>query len=423
MTATTTKTLEATLAPPTAHKERKLCDLLDTYRAGLHEAFEAGCETMSATSDVVTPYDLPYQAKAALCNYVPQLHGTYDAEELDDDHPVRLTNQAAEFDHSPERDYEFTWWVPQPGRGTNFWIPLRINPEQDGLWHDLVHGDASAGQLRLQRNRTSWTLHVTVEFPVEEPNYEPTDDDVTPVGFDIGEAHLLAGCACEQGTPTDPLLINGGRARHLRKEMHTTLKRLQERDTAEWRIDERFDHYQNALTDIIEKASRQAIEYAERFDKPVVVLEDLSYIRDDLDYGEWMNRRLHAWAFARLQERIEDKAREAGLPVEYIRPEYTSQTCNECGHVGYRNGDEFRCQNDECWVSEYHADINAAINIADRHDPWGESLPLKLAGDDISRDGSACDSIPRNLRFLVCERDASRLVNAATPPSRAYHGR
>jgi putative transposase len=392
MAATTTKTLEATLAPPTAHKERKLCDLLDTYRAGLHEAFESGCETMSATSDVVTPYDLPYQAKAALCNYVPQLHGTYDAQELGDDHPVRLTNQAAEFDHSAARDYEFTWWAPQPGRGTNFWIPLRINPEQDGLWHDLVDGDASAGQLRLQRHRTSWTLHVTVEFPVEEPDYEPTNEDVTPVGFDIGEAHLLAGCACEQGTPTDPLLINGGRARQLRKEMYTTLKRLQERDAAQWRIDERFDHYQNALTDIIEKASRQAIEYACRFEKPVIVLEDLSDIRDDLDYGEWMNRRLHAWAFARLQQRIKDKAREAGIPVKYIRPEYTSQTCHECGHIGHRDGDEFRCQNEECWVSEYHADINAAVNIANRHDPWGESLPVKPAGDDISRDRSACDS-------------------------------
>ena len=392
MTATTTKTLEATLAPPTAHKERKLCDLLDTYRAGLHEAFEAGCETMTATSDVVTPYDLPYQAKAALCNYVPQLHGTYDAQELDDEHPVRLTTQAAEFDRSPERDYEFTWWVPQPGRGTNFWIPLRINPAQEELWHDLVDGEASAGQLRLQRHRTSWTLHVTVEFPVEEPNYEPTDDDVTPVGFDVGEAHLLTGCAREQGTPTNPLLINGGRARHLRKEMHTTLKRLQERDAAEWRINERFDHYQNALTDIIEKASRQAIKYAFRFEKPVVVLEDLSHIREDLDYGEWMNRRLHAWAFARLQGRIEDKAREAGIPVEYVEPAYTSQTCHECGHIGYRDGDEFRCQNDECWVSEYHADINAAVKMADRLNPWGESLPLKLAGDDISRDGSACDS-------------------------------
>ena len=295
MTATTTKTLEATLAPPTAHKERKLCDLLDTYREGLHEAFDAGCDTMSATSDVVTPYDLPYQAKAALCNYVPQLHDTYNAQELDDDHPVRLTNQAAEFDHSAARDYAFTWWAPQPGRGTNFWIPLRINPAQEDLWHNLLHGDASAGQLRLQQHRTSWTLHVTVE-------------------------------------------------------------------------------------------------YAHQFEKPVLVLEDLSYIRDDLDYGEWMNRRLHAWAFARLQQRIEDKAREAGLPVSYIWPEYTSQTCHECGHIGYRNGDEFRCTNDECWVSEYHADINAAVNIADRHDPWGESLPLKPAGDDISRDGSACDS-------------------------------
>ena len=394
MTATTTKTLEATFAPPTAHKERKLCDLLDTYRAGLHEAFEAGCETMTATSDVVTPYDLPYQAKAALCNYVPQLHDTYNAQELDDKHPVRLTNQAAEFDHSAERDYEFTWWVPQPGRGTNFWIPLRISPAQEGLWHNLVNdeSEASAGQLRLQRHRTSWTLHVTVEFPVEQPDYEPTDEDVTPVGFDIGEAHLLAGCACEQETPTDPLLINGGRARHLRKEMFTTLKRLQKRDAAEWRIDERFDHYQNALTDIIEKASRQAVEYACGFEKPVVVLEDLSDIREDLDYGEWMNRRLHAWAFARLQGRITDKAHEAGIPVAYVEPAHTSQTCHECNHVGYRNGDEFRCTNDECWVTEYHADINAAVNIADRHDPWGESLPLKPVGDDIPRDGSACDS-------------------------------
>ena len=124
----------------------------------------------------------------------------------------------------------------------------------------------------------------------------------------------------------------------------------------------------------------------------MIVLEDLADIREDLDYGEWMNRRLHAWAFARLQGRTEDKAREAGIPVEYVHPEYTSQTCHACQHIGYRNGDEFQCTNDECWVTEYHADINAAVNIADRLDPWGESLPVKAADDDISRDGSACDS-------------------------------
>ena len=31
-----------------------------------------------------------------------------------------------------------------------------------------------------------------------------------------------------------------------------------------------------------------------------------------------MNRRLHSWAFARLQGRIEDKATEAGIPVEIL---------------------------------------------------------------------------------------------------------
>ncbi|MFC7078250.1 transposase [Haloarcula halophila] len=387
--ATATKTLQATLAPPTAHKERKLQETLSGYREALHDAFDSGCGTKNAVNEVVTPYDLSSYAKDALKNYVPEL--VDDTDELADDHPVRFTERGFSLDHQPENAIE--WYVKLPHHEDyHLWFPVRINPAQADLWHDLLDESAEVGEFCLQRHRTSWELHVTVDYEVQEPDYDSTDDDVTPVGFDIGEAHLLAGCACENGSPSNPLLVNGGRARHLRKEIFTTLTRLQERDAAQWRIDERFDHYQNALTDIIEKASRRAIEYACRFEKPVVVLEDLSYIREDLDYGEWMNRRLHAWAFARLQGRIEDKARAAGIPVEYVWPEYTSQTCHACQHVGYRNGDEFRCTNDECWVSEYHADINAAVNIADRHDPWGESLPLKPAGNDISRDGSACDS-------------------------------
>ncbi len=133
---------------------------------------------------------------------------------------------------------------------------------------------------------------------------------MTHIGLDIGETALITGCALKDGSPTGPFVCDGSRAKHLRKEMHTTLKRLQERDAAEWRIDERFDHYQNALTDIVEKASRRAVEYARRFEKPVLVMENLTYIREELDYGSYMNRRLHAWAFARLQNRVEDKARE-----------------------------------------------------------------------------------------------------------------
>ena len=388
---TATKTLEATLAPPTGHKECRLQRTVATYRRALEDAFESGVDTQSAVNDVVTPYTLTSYAKDALKSYVPKLRDTYNALELADDHPVRFTNRGFCIDHSEDRRREFCWRVPQAGRGNAFWIPLRINPEQRDLWRDLFDGELSVGEFRLQRNRTNWVLHVTVEYeiePVEMP------DDPTAVGFDIGESKLLMGCALtEQGTPKEPFLFDGSRARHLRKEMHTTLKRLQERDCAEWRCDERFDYYQNALTDIVEKASRQAVEYAQQFADPVIVLEDLSYIRENLDYGKYMNRRLHGWAFARLTHRIEDKAADAGIPVRFVNPAYTSQTCHACGHIGRRGSQaEFRCTNDECWVSEYQADINAAANIAGRLDPWGESLPWKPAGDDSPQDGSGCDT-------------------------------
>jgi putative transposase len=390
VTATATKTLEATLAPPTAHKERRLQRTVATYRRALSESFESGADTQTAVNDAVTDYNLTSYAKDALKNYVPQLRRTYNASELDDDHPVRFTNRGFRIDHSEEREHEFCWRVPQAGRGNAFWIPLRINPAQRELWNNLLDGDVSVGEFRLQDHRTSWVFHVTVEYEVAEPE-EP--EGPTAVGFDIGESKLLTGCACRDGAPTQPYIYDGGRARHLRKEMHTTLKRLQERDASEWRVDERFNQYQNALTDIVEKASREAIEYAQQFEDPIIVLEDLSYIREYLDYGKWMNRRLHNWAFARLTERIEDKALEAGIPVRKVNPAYTSQTCHACGHLGSRRSQaEFQCTNGECWVTEYQADINAAANIAGRLNPWGESLPWKSAGNDSPRDGSTLDS-------------------------------
>lgn len=123
------RTVVATLVEPTAHKERKLRRLQSAYREALKAAVKAGATTMTAVNDIVTPYDLPYQAKDALKRHVPQLleDGTPD---LNAAQPVQFTSRAATFDHSMERTHEFCWEVPQPGRGTNFWVPLAINPAQ-----------------------------------------------------------------------------------------------------------------------------------------------------------------------------------------------------------------------------------------------------------------------------------------------------
>lgn len=133
MSATATKTLEATLAPPTAHKERRLQRTVATYRRALEDAFESGADTQTAVNDIVTDYTLTSYAKDALKSYVPQLRDAYNALNVDDDHPVRFTNRGWQLDHSEEREYQFCWRVPQAGRGNAFWIPLRINPAQQDL--------------------------------------------------------------------------------------------------------------------------------------------------------------------------------------------------------------------------------------------------------------------------------------------------
>ena len=385
------KTLQATFVRPTAHKESKLIELCEIYREALHEAFDAGASTLSAVGEIVVPYDLPYQAKAAVCTFVRQLRQVDHAKELGDGQPVRFSNQAATFDHSSERTHGFTWWVPQPGWGTNFWIPLRINPAQETYWHDLVNEDADPGPIILRQRGATWELLVTVKYDVDEPK---GDGEITYVGLDIGETALVTGCALTRGSPTAPFVCDGGRAKQLRKEMFTTLKRLQERDAAAWRINERFTYFQNTLTNIVEKASRRAVEYATQYHNPVIVMEELSYIRERLDYSRYMNRRLHSWAFARLQGRIEEKAADAGIVIKYVNPAYTSQVCHACRHMGRRDSQAvFRCPNEACHISTFQADINAAANIARRANPWGESVPLDQAGrNDSPQDGRGCDT-------------------------------
>lgn len=125
----------------------------------------------------------------------------------------------------------------------------------------------------------------------------------------------------------------------------------------------------------------------------MIVLEILESLQDDLDVGPYLRRRLQAWAFNRLQTRLADKAVDAGIPVRYVNPAYTSQICHACGQLGTRPEQaEFRCPNDDCWLSVYQADINAAANIAGRLDPWGESCPWNPDSDDTPRSGRTRDS-------------------------------
>lgn len=94
-----------------------------------------------------------------------------------------------------------------------------------------------------------------------------------------------------------------------------------------------------------------------------IALEDLKGIRKGIKARKSGRARLHNWGFHQLKSFIGYKAKRFGIPVIFVDPKYTSQTCPECGFVSRKNRpgrDIFRCCS--CGFSQ-PADNVAALNI------------------------------------------------------------
>ena len=77
-------------------------------------------------------------------------------------------------------------------------------------------------------------------------------------------------------------------------------------------------------------------------------------------HSKKLKRRLNSWSFRKLQDFIEYKAKWEGIPVIYVSPKDTSQTCPICGYKEKPNGQLFNCS--KCgWKMDRH--LNASINM------------------------------------------------------------
>ncbi|WP_292392204.1 transposase [Methanoculleus sp. UBA303] len=66
-------------------------------------------------------------------------------------------------------------------------------------------------------------------------------------------------------------------------------------------------------------------------------------------------------SFQHLQNLVQDRAHDAGVPVVLVDPAFTSLCCSRCGEPGIRRRKQFLCPH--CGYAG-HADANAAFNIA-----------------------------------------------------------
>ena len=211
----------------------------------------------------------------------------------------------------------------------------------------------SFGEADLCLIKDEWYLFVSVNL--EDPPIEITNNFL---GVDLGIVNIA--------TDSDGHVQSGEAITRVRKRFSSLRQRLQKRGTKNSRrhLVRLKKKEQNFVKTINHTVSKRIVGKAKDTCRSIA-LEDLRGI------GKATVRRsqryLHkSWAFGQLRNFIRYKALMAGVLVALVNPEYTSQTCPECGYVARGNRISqaiFRCLS--CGFAG-HADHIAARNIRAR---------------------------------------------------------
>ena len=238
-------------------------------------------------------------------------------------------------------------------------------------------------QVRAVWNTTKnrWELHVVCEHEIATES--PGDKTA---GVDLGICNPAA-----VALPDDALLYPGNRLREDKHYFQQAEYQTEGPDgpsqTAQWaraKLAKRKDHFLHALSkDIVERCADRGVG--------TLVVGDPSGVDED-DWGRHGNKRLDNWAYKRLLNLIDYKARERGIEVEQRDERGTSSSCSVCGH---EDGDSrverglWKC--DRCGVVA-HGDVNGADNI--RQQSLTVTPPLGQADS-----GTGCLAQPRVIHF------------------------
>ena len=171
-----------------------------------------------------------------------------------------------------------------------------------------------------------WELHIAIEKKLKEVSLDNLSLNQV-MGVDVGEnnAALSTGRIVKAGKMKDDRdKYLSSRARFQRNGSRSARQALRKASGREKRHVEQIN----------DEISKSIIEDAAERNIRLIVLEDLTNIRERIKAGLKVRARLHRWPFRELQQKIVDKACRAGIEVIFADPRYTSQTCPHCNAIG-----------------------------------------------------------------------------------------
>jgi putative transposase len=237
------------------------------------------------------------------------------------------------------------------------------------------------GVAELVYKHDEWRLHVTVTH--ERHTVETPEDADTVVGVDINEDCVALTAMTRDGEVLGSVVIEYPDIKRIRHEFFTKRKRMQKAGQTAFENVVRAEE-RDFVHDQLHKVSRDVVRWVSQCTNPILVFEDLTDMRDSIDYGTRMNRRLHSLPFAALRDMVTYKAAWNGIPSDAVDPKYTSQRCprTACLHTERANRRRKRFTCKACGFQD-HADRKAAVcmvqewfNEQNENVPSLETLPM-----------------------------------------------
>ncbi len=251
---------------------------------------------------------------------------------------------------------------------------LPDNPEGTPHGEYLLNDDYSfsTSTVHYDSKTDEFYLHAAMERELDVSSPEKAEDSKV-LGVDCNvDDHIAV-------TSTGEFVGNADYLNHQRREFEKRRACLQQTGTeaAHWTFQRIGGQFGRWSEDYLHQCSKELVAEAQRHGCTHIAFEDLEQIRERISDG----KKFQQWAFRALQQQTEYKAESAGIVVEKVEPQYTSQQCSKCGCTLEENRDD---QHFECLDCSYavNADYNAAKNIA-------RKLAVKLRRGQKSPAGGA----------------------------------
>ncbi|MHC5675396.1 MAG: RNA-guided endonuclease InsQ/TnpB family protein [Nostoc sp.] len=205
----------------------------------------------------------------------------------------------------------------------------------------LLKGQSPTAATLNKTKHGDYYINICVDLPTSPTGKTPkasTERSRSVIGVDLGRRDIAT---TSNGDSWSGKQIQNTRDRYSKVRANVQSKRTRSSRKLLRRLSGREQRFQKWLNHNI---SKQLVQDAKQSNS-ALAFEDLTNIRQSLNQqprSKTERRKTNNWAFYQLRLFVNYKANIAGVPVVFVPPAYTSQTCSRCHHVHPIKGKSYR---------------------------------------------------------------------------------